>query len=250
MKAIILIYGLCSYFIGVIGLTCLIGAIAGFVPFGFFESAYGASVNPWLWNLGLVSVWGFIHSITARPKYKKVLCSFIPEPAERATYILISGVTSAALVGFWHTIPGHLWELEQASLIYAFWALFVFGWCFLLASTFAINHFDLFGLRQVYLNFRDLERPPLQFTEKLMYKYIRHPIQTGVLIGVWATPSMSLTQLGLSLGFTAYIVVGLWFEERDLVSEHGDDYRNYRQRTGAVLPRLGGRAEKLSEASS
>lgn len=239
MKATILVYGLCSYIIGVIGLACVIGAIAGFVPYGFFELQHELNVSPWLWNIVLVGVWGFIHSMTARPKYKRILCRLIPESAERSTYTLISGVTSVSLVGLWQAIPGYLWQLEEASVVYLLWGLFVFGWCFLLASTFAINHFDLFGLRQVYLNFRNLERPPLQFTERLMYKYIRHPIQTGVLIGVWATPSMSLTQVGLSIGFTAYIVVGLWFEERDLITEHGDSYQSYRQRTGAVLPKLG-----------
>jgi protein-S-isoprenylcysteine O-methyltransferase Ste14 len=238
MRNAILVYGLTSYLIGVIGLVCIIGALAGFVPFGFLGYENAVLQNPWLLNFTLVAIWGFIHSLTARTGYKKLLTRVVPEPAERSTYILISGLTSAALIGFWQPIPGHVWSLEPTPVVYALWGLFVFGWMFLLASTFAINHFDLFGLRQVYMNFRNQERPPLQFTERLMYRYVRHPIQTGVLIGIWATPFMSLTQIGLSLGFTAYIIVGLWLEERDLVAEHGDAYRSYRRRTGSVIPKL------------
>ncbi|MDZ7670312.1 MAG: isoprenylcysteine carboxylmethyltransferase family protein [Gammaproteobacteria bacterium] len=239
MRIAILFYGLTSYFIGVTGLVSIIGAIAGFIPFGFLGHQTATGISPWLWNLALVAIWGFIHSFTARPGFKKVLTRIIPEAAERSTYILISGVTSIALIGLWQVIPGHVWSLEMTAIVYTLWGLFIFGWVFLLASTFAINHLDLFGLRQVYLNFRNQERPPLQFTERLMYRYVRHPIQTGVLIGIWATPSMSMTQIALSLGFTAYIVVGVWFEERDLVAEHGDAYRSYRQRTGSVIPKIG-----------
>jgi len=109
MKAIILIYGLCSYFIGVIGLGCLIGAVAGFVPFGFIEHQYGAGLNPWVWNGALVAAWGFMHSFTARPAYKRIVTRVITEVAERSTYTLISVVTSAALVGLWKAMPGYLW---------------------------------------------------------------------------------------------------------------------------------------------
>jgi protein-S-isoprenylcysteine O-methyltransferase Ste14 len=242
MRLFILFYGLVSYFIGVIGLACIIAALAGLLPFGFLSGEREIGLNPVLWNFILVGAWGFIHSVTARPSFKKALTRFIPEPAERSTYVLISGVTSAALIGFWQNVEGQVWHFDNGSISFALWGAFWFGWAFLLASTFAINHFDLFGLRQVFLNFRNQERAPLKFTERLMYRHIRHPIQTGVLIGVWCTPSMSVTHLILSIGFTAYIVIGLWFEERDLVAEHGDGYRDYRKRAGAVLPRFGARS--------
>jgi len=241
MKLFIFFYGLVSYFIGVIGLACIIAALAGIIPFGFLLGETDIGLNPVVWNFILVGVWGFIHSITARPSFKRILTNFIPEPAERSTYVLISGVTSALLIGFWTNLPGQVWHFEAGSLSFALWGLFWFGWAFLLASTFAINHFDLFGLRQVFVNLRKQGRAPLKFTERLMYRYIRHPIQTGVLIGVWCTPSMSVPHIILSIGFTAYIVIGLWFEERDLVAEHGESYLDYRKRTGAVLPKFGGR---------
>lgn len=239
-RTLILIYGIASYFVGVAGLACIIGALAGFVPFGFWLNGQASFVHPIIWNLVLVALWGSIHTITARPKYKAVLTKFIPEPAERATYILIAGVTSAALIGFWQVLPGQVWHIESGGLAYLIWALFVFGWAFLLAATFAINHFDLFGLRQVFLNFRGQPRPPLSFVKRAMYKYVRHPIQTGVFIGIWATPSMSMTQIVLSIGFTAYIFVGLWFEERDLIREHGEAYLSYRQEAGHLFPKFGG----------
>jgi len=239
-RILILLYGVTSYFLGVVGLACIILALAGLVPYGFGLSGQGAAVNPVLWNSILVVIWGAIHTGMARPGFKRRLTKIIPEAAERSSYILMAGITSVALIAFWKTIPGQVWHIETASIAYVLWAIFVFGWVFLLGATFAINHFDLFGLRQVFLNFKNAERPPLKFTKRAMYKYIRHPIQTGVLIGVWATPTMTKTQIVLSIGFTLYIFVGLWFEERDLIAEHGEDYLQYRKETGKVLPKFGG----------
>jgi protein-S-isoprenylcysteine O-methyltransferase Ste14 len=232
-------YGVVSYFIGVVGLVAIIAVLAGLMPWGFLlQENFESSMNPIIWNVLLVGAWGVIHTITARENFKSILTKVIPEPAERPTYVLIAGLSSVALVGFWHSVPGQLWLVEAPIGVYLLWAVFVFGWIFLLASTFAINHFDLFGLRQVYLHYKALPRPPLAFVKRAMYQYIRHPIQTGVLIGVWATPSMTMTQVILSLGFTAYIFVGLWFEERDLIKAHGDDYLNYCNEAGKLLPKF------------
>ena len=238
-KTSILLYGVISYFLGVIGLACIILALAGLIPYGFGLGEKGVGVNPVLWNSFLVLIWGVIHTGMARPRFKHTLIKIIPEATERSSYILMAGITSVALIAFWKTIPGQIWHIETTSIAYILWAVFVFGWIFLLGATFAINHFDLFGLRQVFMNFKNMERPPLEFTKRAMYKYIRHPIQTGVLIGVWATPSMTKTQIVLSIGFTIYIFIGLWFEERDLISEHGDDYLQYRKEAGKLLPKFG-----------
>lgn len=237
-RSLILLYGMISYFLGVAGLVCIIGALAGFIPYGFLADDGAIPVNPIVWNLALVAVWGFIHTVMARPKFKTAITKVIPQAAERSTYILVAGLTSIGLIGYWQSVSGIVWNITSIPFIYLLWGVFVFGWVFLLASTFAINHFDLFGLRQVYLNFKNQPKPPLKFVKRFMYKYIRHPIQTGVLIGVWATPLMSKTQILLSLGFTVYIFVGLWFEERDLIAEHGDEYLDYRQTAGKVLPKF------------
>ena len=238
-RIIVLLYGVVSYFVGVAGLLAIIVVIAGLMPWGFLSIDFKLALNPVIWNILLVVIWGVLHSVMARPHFKSFLTKVVPQSAERATYVLIAGLTSIALVGFWQVLPGQVWHVESTLAQYALWALFVFGWVFLLGSTFAINHFDLFGLRQVYLHYKQRPRAPLKFVKRAMYAYIRHPIQTGVLIGVWATPSMSMTQLILSVGFTIYIFIGLWFEERDLVKTHGDDYLQYRNEAGKLLPKFG-----------
>ncbi|GHA95375.1 membrane protein [Algimonas arctica] len=238
-KFLILFYGVAAYFIGVAGLLCIIAALAGFIPYGFFLSDPVVAINPIVWNLVLVSLWGFIHTVMARPGFKTIFTRVIPASAERSTYVLVAGVTSIGLIGFWLNATGMVWDIEATLAVYSLWAIFIFGWAFLLAATFAINHFDLFGLRQVFLNFKNQPLPPLRFVKRAMYKYIRHPIQTGVLIGVWATPSMSMTQIGLSIGFTVYIFIGLWFEERDLIKEHGEAYLSYRRSAGKLFPKFG-----------
>lgn len=238
-KSLILVYGVIAYCLGVAGLASIIAVLAGLMPYGYLWGEAGIGVHPVVWNVALVALWGLIHSGMARPGFKVWLTRLIPEPAERATYILVSGLTSIILTGYWMNVPGLVWQIEVNSIAYLLWALFWFGWAFLLAASFAINHFDLFGLRQVYLNFKNQPRPPLPFVKRAMYKYIRHPIQTGILIGIWATPVMTMTQIVLSIGFTAYIFIGLWFEERDLIAEHGASYEAYRKETGKVLPRFG-----------
>lgn len=237
-RSLVLAYGIACYFIGVAGLLALIAGFAQILPFGWAWEGSPAAMPALVWNIVLVALWGGIHSGMARPGFKAWITQFIPPAAERATYVLVSGVTSMVLAGYWMVIPGQVWLIEQGTIAFALWALFAFGWAFLLASTFAINHFDLFGLRQVYLNFRDQPTTPLPFVRRAMYRYVRHPIQTGVLIGIWATPSMTMTQFVLSVGFSVYIYIGLKFEERDLIAHHGDEYRNYRLETGKVLPRL------------
>lgn len=238
-RTLILLYGIAAYFVGVAGLACIIAALAGFVSYGFWLNEADPLIPVIAWNLLLVAIWGVIHTLMARPGFKAVLTKFIPEAAERATYVLVAGITSVCLIGLWQSVPGQIWHIESGGLVYGIWAIFVFGWAFLLAATFAINHFDLFGLRQVFLNFKGQPRPPLSFVKRAMYKYVRHPIQTGVFIGIWATPSMSATQIVLSIGFTAYIFAGLWFEERDLIREHGEEYLRYRQEAGHLFPKFG-----------
>jgi len=235
-RTLVLVYGIVSYLIGVAGLACIVLALARLVPFGFFDMS--PDVAPLLWNLLLVAIWGGVHSAMARSGFKTAIIRMIPEAAERPTYVLIAGITSFGLVGFWQIVPGVLWSMSHPAMVYLLWGLFAFGWTYTLISTFAINHFDLFGLRQVYMNFVNRPRPPLEFTKRAMYRFTRHPIQTGVLIGVWATPEMTFTHLVLSAGFTVYIFIGLWFEEKDLVRDIGEPYEEYRQETGKLFPRL------------
>lgn len=238
VRLIVLFYGVASYVVGVVGLLAIIAVISGLIRWGFLHDGIGEFAQPFIWNSVLVIVWGVVHSGMARPGFKAMLVKLIPEPAERPTYVLVAGVSSLLMVGCWADVPGVIWEVQSIWGRAALWCLFGFGWLFCLGSTFAINHFDLFGLRQVYMHYKRLPRAPLQFAQRTIYEYVRHPIQTGVLIGVWATPSMTNTQLVMSIGFTAYIFVGLWFEERDLVLTHGDSYLQYRKRVGKLFPRF------------
>ena len=239
MRVLVLVYGLVSYVVGVAGLAAIIVVCAGLMPWGFLHQTSLPTSTAIICNVGLVSLWGIIHTVMARQGFKDVITKMIPQAAERATYVWVAGVTSIALVGYWQTVPGVVWHTQAAWSVALLWGLFAFGWGFCLAATFAINHFDLFGLRQVYLNFKQLPEPPLNFVKRAMYQYVRHPIQTGVLIGVWATPLMTVTQVILSIGFTLYIFIGLWFEERDLVAAIGDDYIEYRKETGKLFPKIG-----------
>ncbi len=235
-RSTVLLYGIISYVIGVAGLSCIIAALATLMPFGFLN--VNTTVNPIFWNLVLVALWGFSHSGMARSGFKRWVTKIIPEASERSTYVLVAGVASMLMIGLWQIVPGVVWSVSHPLAVILLWGLFGFGWIYLLASTFAINHFDLFGLRQVYLHFMNQPRPPLKFVKTAMYRFTRHPIQTGVLIGIWATPEMTATQLPLSIGFTIYIFIGLWFEERDLVQSIGAPYLQYRREAGKVLPKF------------
>jgi protein-S-isoprenylcysteine O-methyltransferase Ste14 len=235
-RTLVLCYGVISYFVGVAGLACIIVVLAGFMPFGFLASA--KTTYPIAMDVVLVALWGAIHTLMARTGFKARLTRVVPESAERPTYVLVAGITSVLLVGLWQPVPGVIWSVTNPTLVGVLWSVFAFGWVYLLAATFAINHFDLFGLRQVYLNFREQPRAPVRFVKRAMYRFSRHPIQTGVLIGVWVTPLMTATQIVLSIGFTVYIFVGLWFEEKDLVAHIGEPYRQYRQEAGMFLPRI------------
>lgn len=235
-RTIILLFGLTSYVVGVSGLVCIILALAKIIPYGFLYPADSSS--PILWNLVLVFLWGLSHSVMARKSFKTWVTKFIPNAAERSTYVLVAGVASVLLIGLWQTVPGMIWSVENPVAVTILWSAFAFGFAYLFASSFAINHFDLFGLRQVYRHFMSQPLPPLKFVKRAMYRTTRHPIQAGVLIGIWVTPEMTATQIVLSIGFTAYIFIGLWFEERDLVDAIGEPYVQYKKETGKVLPKL------------
>jgi methanethiol S-methyltransferase len=235
-RLFVLFYGVTSYFIGVVGLVALIGLASGLMPLA--QLASPEAISPVIVDFFLVSIWGLVHSGMARDSFKERIIRFIPEPAERPTYVLIAGVTSVLMVGLWQEVPGVIWSATDPILVTFLWLMFCFGWLYLLVATFAINHFDLFGLRQVYLHFRNQPRPPLSFVKSGMYKFSRHPIQAGVLIGVWFIPTLTATHLILSIGFTVYIFVGLWFEEKDLMRAIGEPYEQYREEAGMFLPKF------------
>ena len=200
----------------------------------------GSPVSAVLVDIGLVILFGLQHSVMARPAFKTWLVKALPKPAERATYVLFSSLFLALLMIGWQPLPGHLWQLTGAAMV-AGYVVNALGWGFLLAATFMVSHFDLFGLRQAWLNFRNREPASPRFTTRFAYGFIRHPIMTGVLMGLWLVPVMSWGHLLLSLGLSGYVLVGTHFEERDLVRFLGERYRVYRQQVPMFFPRLGRR---------
>lgn len=227
-------YSVVAYFIGVAGLAALVLAMAGLLPLGHMVAITESSMVAAVINVLLLAFWGVQHSIMARPAFKQWVNQHLPAAIERSNYVLASGVAMLAVVLLWQPLSGVAWHIEGALSI-PFWVLFVAGWSYLLAATFAINHFDLFGLRQAWLAAHGQAYSPLPFKESWMYRYSRHPIMLGALVGLWFTPHMTATALMMALGFTVYIAVGVYFEEQDLRDSFGERYEEYRQRVGALF---------------
>ena len=187
-------------------------------------------------NLVLLGLFAMQHSVMARPGFKAVWTRLVPRVAERSTYVLISSLLLGLICWKWQAIPAVVWDVSSPILKTLLLALFASGWLILLLSTFMINHFDLFGLRQVFLRLRGLDYTPLNFTERALYRFVRHPIYLGFVVAFWATPHMSVGHLLFSIGTTGYIFVGIYFEERDLMKSHATEYGAYRARVPMLLP--------------
>lgn len=187
-------------------------------------------------NIFLISLFGIQHSVMARPKFKDKWTKIIPKPIERSTYVLLSSLALINLFYFWRPLPTHIWNISSETLALALTALAFTGWVIVLVSTFLINHFDLFGLRQVYHYLVGHPEENLKFKTPLFYKFIRHPIYFGFLLAFWATPVMSAGHLLFTIGMTVYIFIGISHEEKDLVRTYGGLYENYRKKTARIIP--------------
>jgi protein-S-isoprenylcysteine O-methyltransferase Ste14 len=195
-------------------------------------------------NLLLISLFGLQHSVMARPAFKRWLAGFLPAAMERSTFVLLSSLVLALVMWQWRAIPATLWQTEGAVAT-GLWAMFALGWGIVLLSTFLINHFDLFGLQQGYLNLVQRVPTPLVFRTTLLYRLVRHPIMLGFLVAFWFTPHMTVGHLLFAVGMSIYIVLGVKHEERDLVQALGSDYIAYRRGTPAFIPGLPGASEDL-----
>jgi len=187
-------------------------------------------------NLALLGGFGLQHSIMARPAFKRWWTQYIPASLERQTYVLATCLCFGALFLWWQPMTGIVWSVESSAGQYAIYGLRAFGWIFMASSTFLINHFDLFGLRQTWFLAKGREYEPLQFRTPGWYKRVRHPIQLGFLIAFWSAPVMTLGSLVFAIVCTMYILVALVLEERDLVTFFGDDYRDYKKRVRQLIP--------------
>jgi protein-S-isoprenylcysteine O-methyltransferase Ste14 len=188
-------------------------------------------------DLALIALFGLQHSVMARQGFKRAWKRVVPESAERSVYVLAASAVLIILFAFWHPIHGTVWKVEGGAA-YVLWALFALGWFIVLLSTFLINHFELFGLQQAWFHARGRQAAPPQFRQPLFYKLVRHPLYTGFFLAFWATPQMSYGHLLLALGMSAYMLIAIRYEERDLVGLFGEDYEDYRRRVGMLTPRF------------
>jgi protein-S-isoprenylcysteine O-methyltransferase Ste14 len=188
-------------------------------------------------DLGLLALFAVQHSVMARPGFKRWWTRIVPEPAERSTYVLLSSAALIAMFAFWQPLGGMVWNVEAPVARALLYALFAFGFGLVLVSTFLINHFDLFGLRQVWLHLLGKPYRPVEFRMPWIYRYIRHPLYLGWFFAFWATPTMSVTHLVFAIVTTAYILIAIQIEEADLIDAH-PEYVEYRRRVPMLVPFL------------
>ena len=235
-RALIFSYGLISYGLFFITFLYAIGFIGNFLVPVSIDSAPTLDQGPALLiNLGLLTLFAVQHSGMARPGFKRWITRFIPEAAERSTYVLMSTIAMAALMVFWQPLGGEIWNVPDGALATVLTVLYLGSWALLLYATFLINHFDLFGLRQVWYALQDKPMPSLRFVTPALYRVIRHPIYVGWLGIFWFTPTMTVTHLLLAIGTTLYIFAGIKLEERDLEAAH-PEYSQYKRKVPALVP--------------
>jgi methanethiol S-methyltransferase len=232
-------YGLASYAIFFCTFLYAVGFVGGFlVPTTLDAEPSVPLLHALLVDVALLGVFAVQHSVMARPAFKRAWTRIVPEPMERSTYVLFSSVALIALFALWQSIGGVIWDVQDPLGCALLYASFGFGWLLVLVTTFLINHFDLFGLRQVWLHLRGRPYTHLRFVEPGPYRIVRHPLYVGWLFAFWATPTMTVAHLLFAMATTAYILIAVQLEERDLMRAHGIDYARYRQRVPMLIPRL------------
>ena len=235
-RLLIFAYGVACYVVFFATFLYAIGFISNLWVPKSIDSVREVPLMTALWtNLGLLALFAVQHSVMARPAFKRWWTRIVPESAERSTYTLFSSLALLVLFAFWQPMGGVIWKVASPVGQAVLYGAFAFGWGLLLLSTFLINHFDLFGLRQVWLQLLDKPYEPVSFRTPTLYRYVRHPLYVGWLFIFWATPTMTIAHLVFAIATTAYIFIGIQFEERDLIAAH-PEYESYRSRVPMLVP--------------
>lgn len=237
-KFLMFFYSIIAYAIAFGSILYWIISVGNLVPEISIDQAPRVSVAlAILNNLVLIALFGVQHSVMARGWFKEFLTRYLPKPIERSTFVLVSGILLFNLVYNWQPLGGTLWQVEAGtSLYYTLYVLFFAGWAILFISSFLINHFDLFGLRQTFLELRNKPYIELEFRITSFYRHVRHPLYFGMLLGMWAAPVMTATHLCFALAITAYVIIGTKQEERDLVKAFGHKYKSYQASKPMLIP--------------
>ena len=242
-RLLVLLYGITSYVVFFATFLYSIGFIGNLIVPKSIDSVPGAPLGTALFiNLLLLGVFAVQHSLMARPFFKRWLNRFIPEAAERSAYVLASSIALILLFVLWEPLGGVVWSLESTAAVTLSYIGFAFGWGLVLFSTFAINHFDLFGLRQTWKHFRRVDYTPLKFVQPWIYRVVRHPLYVGWFFVFWCTPTMTVTHLLFAIATTAYTLIGIQLEERDLINAH-PEYEAYKREVPALIPSIKGPAK-------
>lgn len=259
-RLLVLLYGVVVYCIFAGTLLYMVGFVENIVVPKSIDGEPQAPLGvALLTNACLLSLFALQHSIMARPAFKRWWTQYVPEPVERSTFVLFTCICLVTMVYFWQPLGGIVWAVENDVLAGVLTGVSLLGFGIVLIATFMINHFDLFGLRQVWLYFQGKPYTNVKFRLPLFYKYVRHPLYLGFLIAFWAAPVMTFTHLFFAVMTTGYILTAIQFEERDLITLYGDNYRKYKKWAPMLIPFTKGKmpneiakakAEKAEEPAS
>ena len=244
-------YGAVCYVVFLAAFLYAIGFVGNLIVPRSIDNGVAASIGEaMVVNVLLLGVFAVQHSVMARPAFKRWWTQLVPKTIERSTYVIFSSLVLFLMFWQWRTMPAIIWDVAWTPGRIVLWALFAAGWVTVLLSTFMISHFDLFGLRQVYLAWRGTPYTDLEFRTSLLYRVVRHPLMLGFIVAFWAAPTMTAGHLLFAVATTAYILIALQLEEHDLNAALGEQYRDYRGRVPMLIPGLHRRGDHAAPGTT